>query len=301
MHLGNAFSCLMAWLAARSEGGRMVLRIEDLDPRNGDPEAARLVIGDLAWLGLDWDEGPIYQSRRGGAYAEAIARLEAKGLVYPCFCTRRELHAAEAPHASDGTYVYPGTCRELSEREVARRLAEGRRCGLRLRVSDAGDPAGQIAFEDEAYGLQAQDLARECGDILIRRSDGVVAYQLAVVVDDGDEGVTQVVRGRDLLGSTARQIYLQELLGLPRPSYLHVPLLVAPDGRRLSKRDRDLDLGILRERYGSPEPILGALACAVGMAERGEELGARDLVARFSVEALRRHRGDIVVDGSFLP
>lgn len=301
MHLGNAFSCLMAWLAARSEGGEMVLRIEDLDPRTQRREVAAQLIDDLRWLGLDWDRGPIYQHEQGEAYERALERLAERGLLYPCFCTRRELHAASAPHASDGTYVYPGTCRDLSPGEVSARRAAGRTPGLRLRVPEPGDPAGAIAFADEVYGPQRQDLAEECGDILVRRSDGVVAYQLAVVVDDGAEGVTQVVRGRDLLGSTARQIYLQGLLGLPRPVYLHVPLLVSPDGRRLSKREHDLDLGVLRERYGSPEPLLGALAHAVGMADAGEAVGAGELLDRFSVETLRAHSADIMVDEDFLP
>ncbi len=300
MHLGNAFSALIGWLAVRAAGGRMVLRIDDLDPRTQRPEVAAQLIDDLAWLGLDWDEGPLYQHDHGEAYARALASLDARGLLYPCFCTRRELHAASAPHASDGTYVYPGTCRRFSSEERAARLAEGRPHGLRLRVPDAGSPNAVIEFEDEAYGRERQDLAREVGDILVVRSDGVVAYQLACVVDDGMEGVSLVVRGRDLLGSTARQIYLQRLLGFTEPRYLHVPMLVAPDGRRLSKRERDLDLGALRAWLPGPEPLLGLLASAVGLAEPGEALGADALVGRFSPGALAAHREDIVVDERFL-
>ncbi len=300
MHLGNVFSALMGWLAVRSAGGRMVLRVEDLDPRTSDPALAATLIDDLAWLGLDWDEGPIYQHDRGDAYARALGSLDSRELLYPCFCTRRELHAASAPHASDGTYVYPGTCRCLSREERAARLAEDRPHGLRLLVPHAASPNALIRFEDEVYGPQSQDIVHEVGDILVQRSDGVVAYQLAVVVDDGDEGVSLVVRGRDLLASTARQIYLQRLLGFPQPRYLHVPMLVAPDGRRLSKRERDLDLGALRSRLPGPEPILGLLASVVRMAEPGEALGAAELIDRFSLEALRAHREDIVVDGEFL-
>lgn len=300
MHLGNAFSCLMAWLAARSAGGRMVLRIEDLDPRARDPEAARLVMDDLAWLGLDWDEGPFFQSGRGDAYAEAIARLEGLGLTYPCFCTRSELHAATAPHASDGTYVYQGTCKRLSAREAQRRSAS-RPPATRLSVPSEDDPAGTVTFEDACHGTVREVLARECGDFLVRRSDGVVAYQLAVVVDDAEMGVTQVVRGRDLLGSTARQIYLQRLLGYPTPRYAHVPLLVAADGRRLSKRDRDLDLGAIRARGERPGQVVGRLARLAGLAETGEEVSADRLVERFSWGYLRRNPNDVTVGRNFLP
>ena len=307
MHLGNVASCLVAWLGARSAGGRMVLRIEDLDPRAQSRAAAQLIMDDLRWLGLDWDEGPYYQSDRGELYATAIECLGAGtdetpglGLTYPCFCTRSELHAASAPHASDGTYVYAGTCRSLSAEEVARRSAI-RPPAARLRVPEADDPAGTIAFTDLVYGPQREALARECGDFLVRRSDGVVAYQLAVVVDDGEMGVTQVVRGHDLLGSCPRQMYLQRLLGYAEPAYGHVPLLVAPDGRRLSKREHDLDLGALRERYTGPEPLLGAIASHLGLAEPGEPMGATELVGRFSWDTLAANRADIVVDDTFLP
>ena len=308
MHLGNVASCLVAWLSARAAGGRMVLRIEDLDPRAQSRERANLIMDDLRWLGLDWDEGPVYQSERGELYEAAIERLGGSGilagtsglgLTYPCFCTRSELHAASAPHASDGTYVYAGTCRGLSAIEAASR-AERRAPATRLHVPEAGAPEGVIEFCDLAFGEVREDLARECGDFLVRRSDGVVAYQLAVVVDDAEMGVTQVVRGRDLLGSCARQMYLQDLLGYENPSYGHVPLLVAPDGRRLSKREHDLDLGALRECYAGPEVLLGAIAGSLGLAERGEAVSADALVGRFSWETIAAHRGDIVVDEGFL-
>ena len=309
MHLGNVASCLVAWLSARAADGRMVLRIEDLDPRAQSREAAELIMDDLRWLGLDWDEGPYWQSERGEAYEAAIERLGGSGvragssglgLTYPCFCTRSELHAASAPHASDGTYVYAGTCRGLGAGEVARR-AKTRAPATRLRVPSTDEPGGIVEFDDLAYGHVREDLARECGDFLVRRSDGVVAYQLAVVVDDGEMGVTQVVRGHDLLGSVARQVYLQRLLGYAQPGYGHVPLLVAPDGRRLSKREHDLDLGALRERYAGPEPLLGAIASHLGLAEPGEPVSADTLVGRFSWETIAAHRGDIVVGDGFLP
>ncbi|WP_455137061.1 tRNA glutamyl-Q(34) synthetase GluQRS [Thermophilibacter sp.] len=299
MHLGNAFSALMAWLSARSAGGEMVLRIEDLDPRARSRERAEALIDDLAWLGLDWDLGPVFQSERGVRYDAALAHLADAGLTYPCFCTRAELHAASAPHASDGTPVYPGTCRDLSPDEVARRSAT-RPPATRLRVPDADDPTGTIEFCDLAWGPRREVLARECGDFLVRRSDGVVAYQLAVVVDDAEMGVTQVVRGRDLLGSCARQIYLARLLGHEPPAFGHVPLLVAPDGRRLSKRERDLDLGALRERGVRPERVVGTLAGAAGLIEPGTDASASELVGVFSWDALAARREDIVVDAALL-
>ena len=299
MHLGNAFSALVAWLSARAAGGEMALRIEDLDPRASNRERAELLIEDLRWLGLDWDEGPYWQSERGEVYAQALARLADAGLTYPCFCTRAELHAASAPHASDGTPVYAGTCRGLSAEEVARRSAV-RQPATRLCVPDADDPAGTIEFRDLAYGPRREVLARECGDFLVRRSDGVVAYQLAVVVDDALMGVTQVVRGRDLLDSCARQIYLGGLLGYEPPEYGHVPLLVAPDGRRLAKRERDLDLGTLRARGVRPERVVSALARAAGLAEPGWEGSAAELVPLFSWDRIAARRDDIVVDDAFL-
>ena len=299
MHLGNAFSALIAWLSARSSGGRMVLRIEDLDPRASSRERAKTLIDDLAWLGLDWDEGPHYQSDRLAAYEDAIVRLEELGLTYPCFCTRAELHAASAPHASDGTYLYAGTCRGLSHEEVALR-AELRPPATRLRVPNEDDPAGTITWTDLGFGPRQEVLARECGDFLIHRSDAVIAYQLAVVVDDCLMGVNQVVRGCDLLGSSARQTYLARLLGFEAPTFGHVPLLVAPDGRRLSKRDRDLDLGALREAGAAPETVVGALAAAAGLVEAGAQARPSDLVDAFSWDKIAAHRGDIVVGEDFL-
>lgn len=294
MHAGNVFAALMAWLGVRSAGGRMVLRIEDLDPRAHRPEATQLLLDDLHWLGLDWDEGPYYQSERREVYVEAMRRLEELGLTYPCFCTRAELHAASAPHASDGTVLYAGTCRNLSPDEVARKRAL-RAPATRLVVPDEHDAAGTVDFCDLVYGPQHEVLAHSCGDFLVQRSDGVMAYQLAVVVDDALMGISQVVRGQDLLGSTARQIYLQRLLGYAQPTYAHVPLLVAPDGRRLSKRDRDLDLGQIRARESGPEQLLGRLATTVGLAEEGEEVRAEQLVSRFSWDVVRAHAQNNVV------
>ena len=282
MHLGNAFAALVAWLSVRAAGGEMVLRIEDLDPRAANRERAELLMDDLRWLGLDWDEGPYWQSERAAVYADALSRLADAGLTYPCFCSRAELHAASAPHASDGTPVYAGTCRGLSADEVARRSAK-RPPATRLRVPDADDPAGVVEFCDLAYGPQREVLARECGDFLVRRSDGVVAYQLAVVVDDALMGVTQVVRGADLLQSTPRQLCLYRLLGLPEPRFYHLPLLLAPDGRRLSKRDGDVSLEQLQTRWSAPE-IVGKLAFLAGQLDRPEPATPAELAPVFSWE-----------------
>lgn len=291
MHLGNVFSCLVAWLSARSQVGRIVLRIEDLDTRCRQ-EWADALMRDLEWLGLAWDEGPYYQRERIAQYEEALGRLNARGLTYPCFCTRSELHAASAPHASDGTPIYAGTCRGLSAAEVAHREAL-RPPATRLRVPGLDDAADVVEFVDRVYGAQCEALAAECGDFLIRRSDGVFAYQLAVVVDDAAMGVTEVVRGCDLLGSTPRQIYLQNLLGLPHPRYAHVPLLVAEDGRRLSKRDGDLDMGALKERFGTPERLLGWLAGRTGIAPNSDPRSADELAQLFSWNSVRAHRQNI--------
>lgn len=281
MHLGNVFSCLCAWLSARSQGGSIVLRIEDLDDRCKRPELAAQLIDDLAWLGLEWDEGPYYQHDRLDLYEDALHQLQDAGLTYPCFCTRAELHTASAPHASDGTPIYRGACRGLSAEEVARRSIL-RAPATRLRVPDVDDLAGDvIEFVDRTYGAQCEALATECGDFLVRRSDGVFAYQLAVVVDDARMGVTEVVRGADLLSSTARQLYLYRLLGLPAPKFAHCPLLLAPDGRRLSKRDGDQSLENLRAKY-TAEEIVGRLAFAYGLQPEPAPRTPESLIADFS-------------------
>ena len=301
MHLGNVWCALIAWLAVRTEGGTLTLRIEDLDPRKTPAGATEALIDDLRWLGLDWDEGPVFQSERAAIYEQHAARLERMGLTYPCFCSRAELHAAQAPHASDGTPIYAGTCRTLTDEQVRER-SRMRPAALRLRIPEAADPAGTIQFTDEVYGDQLECLAQECGDFLVRRSDGVHAYQLAVTVDDALMGVDYVVRGRDLLPSCARQIYLQRLLGFDQPRYAHLPMLMAPDGtRRLSKRERDCDLGFMRDHFGTPEVLIGRLAHLTGLVDSPEPLSARELATVFSWDRLRASadKGDIAVPGSF--
>ncbi len=279
MHLGNVFSALLAWLSVRAVGGKMVLRIEDLDPDRSKPAYADAIRQDLQWLGLDWDWESPCQSERTAVYCSAFEQLAAKGLVYPCYCTRAQLHAASAPHASDGSTIYSGACRNLSEEQ---RAAMTRKPAWRLKCEDE-----TISFHDGLRGFYRENLREECGDFIIRRSDGVYAYQLAVVVDDGDMDITQVVRGSDLLSSTPRQLYLYRLLELEPPEFYHVPLLVAPDGRRLSKRDGDLDLQALREHH-SPQELIGLLACAAGLLEKPVPCTPRELAQHFDWSRVTR-------------
>ncbi len=278
MHLGNLFSALLAWLSVRSADGELLLRMEDLDTQRCTEEYADVLRDDLRWLGLDWDREMPPQRSRSAYYDEILGRLGKAGQVFPCWCTRGDLkNAPNAPHASDGHPIYPGTCRDLTESERAERAA-ARPPLWRLRV-----PEETVSFTDGHYGPCSENLAAECGDFILRRADGVFAYQLAVVADDLAAGVTQVVRGRDLISSTPRQLYLYRLLGAPSPRYWHVPLLTAPDGRRLSKRDEDLDLGALRRRY-APEQLLGVLARAAGLLSDPEPCSARELIPLFSWE-----------------
>lgn len=279
MHLGNVFSALLAWLSARSQDGELILRIEDLDTQRCRPEYAEQMRQDLRALGLSWDREVQMQSQRSGVYARYVDILREKGLVYPCWCTRGDLRAASAPHASDGKPIYPGTCRHLSEAE---RASHDRPGALRVIVPDE-----TITFCDRLQGECAENLARECGDFIIRRADGVHAYQLAVVVDDALAGVTEVVRGRDLLDSTPRQLYLYRTLGFPAPEFAHVPLLEAADGHRLSKRERDLDLGALFKAH-TPEEILGDLAHLAGFWPENTPASARELLGAFSWDKVRK-------------
>ena len=279
MHLGNVFAALMAWLSVRSRGGEMVLRMEDLDTQRTSAEFAEILREDLNWLGLTYDRETPAQSTRSSVYDTYFKKLQVMGLLYPCYCTRSQLHSADAPHLSDGTYVYPGTCRNLTE---AQRSAFGRSPAWRVRVPDR---VWMVA--DKVQGSYTCNLATECGDMVVRRADGVYVYQLAVTVDDGEAGITEVVRGMDLLSSAPRQMYLQELFGFPHPEYAHVPMLLAPDGRRLSKRDRDLDLGQLRKQV-APERLIGTLAFAAGLTEKPEAVSARELAGEFAWEKLKK-------------
>ncbi len=281
MHLGNVFCALIAWLSARANGGRFLLRIEDLDTARCPKANADEILRDLAWLGLTWDGEIWYQSERADVYAQYLAVLAERQTVYPCFCSRAELHAAEAPHLSDGTPVYTGTCRALTPAQVAVFTQAGRRPSLRVQVPDR-----VIKFHDGLCGEAAQNLATDCGDFVVRRSDGVHAYQLAVVIDDALSGVTEVVRGEDLLYSTPRQIWLGQTLGFTEPHYYHVPLLTDADGRRLSKRDGDT-LAHVKEHYTARE-IVGALAYAAGLLDTPQPISPQELIGIFDWGKIKR-------------
>ena len=291
MHLGNLLAALLAWLDVRSAGGKLVLRIEDLDTQRTSREFAAQLMDDLRWLGLDWDEGglePDYmQSCRTAYYEEAFHVLEEQGLVYPCYCSRTERMAASAPHRDDGAVVYSGKCWHLTAAERAELERQGRRPAWRVRC-----PNLEVALEDGNCGPYSENLARDCGDFIVRRSDGVFAYQLAVVVDDALMGVNHVVRGRDLLCSAPRQAWLHRVLGYEPPRFFHTPLLLAPDGRRLAKRDHDLDMGPLRERY-SPEELVGLLAFVAGLLDRPQSAQAAELIPLFSWAKVPKN--DVVV------
>ena len=278
MHLGNVFAALIAWLSVRSQNGELVLRMEDLDTQRTSADFAAVLRDDLRWLGLDWDVETPPQSQRSDVYDRYFEKMADMGLLYPCYCTRSQLHSVNAPHLSDGTYVYAGTCRDLTE---AQRAAFDRKPAWRVKVPDK-----VWRIRDHVQGDYSLNLATDCGDMVVRRADGVYVYQLAVTVDDGEAGVTEVVRGMDLLSSAPRQMYLQELLGFDHPSYGHVPMLLAPDGRRLSKRDKDLDLGVLRQHI-TPEALIGTLAYAAGLTEKNEAISARELASIFSWEKLK--------------
>lgn len=272
LHLGNLRTALLAWCFARCDEGRFLVRMEDLTTEaSARFEAEQLE--SLALLGLCHDGEVVRQSERGGLYDEAIEELTRAGLTYPCFCSRREIRdAATAPHGPSPEGSYPGTCAELSKREIAERRAEGRREALRLRAG-----AALVEIRDRLRGVHSGVV----DDFVLRRGDGVAAYNLAVVVDDAAQGVSQVVRGDDLLETTPRQVLLQQLLGLLTPEYLHVPLVLGSDGQRLAKRHGAVTLP---ERIGageSPRRILGLLAASVGLAEPGECLEAAEVLRRF--------------------
>ena len=279
MHLGNVFAFLLAWLSVRAKDGSIVLRMEDLDTQRTSEEYADVLRDDLRWLGLTWDEETPAQSKRSDIYLQYFDKLQELGLLYPCYCTRSQLHSVNAPHLSDGTYVYPGTCRDLTP---AQQAAFDRKPAWRVKVPDK-----IWTVEDLVQGTYTENLATDCGDFVVRRADGVFVYQLAVTVDDALAGVTEVVRGVDLLSSAPRQMYLQTLFGFPQPDYAHVPLLVAPDGRRLSKRDKDLDLGVLRQRL-TPEQLIGALAFAAGLIPENTPISLPELTGEFAWEKVRK-------------
>lgn len=290
LHLGHARTFLVAWLSARAGDGRMILRIEDLDATRARPGAGAQAMADLRWLGLDWDEGPdrggpaspYVQSERTEAYRVALGRLIAEDRVYPCTCTRADIErAASAPHAGEGGPAYPGTCSKRSAIEVE--SLDERRFAWRFRL-----PPGPVLWDDRFLGPMSVDPAMAGGDFIVARSSGEFAYQLAVVADDAAMGVTEVVRGDDLIDSTPRQILLYRALGLASPTFAHVPLVIGPDGRRLAKRDGSIRLASLREAGMDPEWLVGLLAQSCGWADRLIPSRPGDWIANFSLATMPR-------------
>jgi glutamyl-tRNA synthetase len=289
MHLGNARTFLAAWLAVRGAGGRLIMRIEDLDRPRVLPGAESALLSDLHWLGLDWDEGPdsagpqapYRQSERFGLYRDALENLRQENRAFPCACSRAELEgAASAPHDDADGPVYPGTCRDLSEDDVmARAQARGRKVAWRFRADTR-----PISFSDGVFGAQQ----RIVDDFVLMRADGVPSYQLAVTVDDLAMGITQVVRGADLLGSTARQLALMGVLKGQAPTYAHVPLVLAPEGIRLAKRNRPIALEDLRNQGMSANTLRLQLARSLGIV-CDEYAEPAALVAQFSFNKLNTH------------
>jgi glutamyl-tRNA synthetase len=286
LHLGNARTLLINWLLARQRGWRVLLRIEDIDGPRIKKGADLQAIEDLNWLGIDWDEGPIYQSSRLGVYRQAIDELHRSGSTYPCICTRSEVaSAASAPHGEEASSVYPGTCRGRFESVAAAAIAVGRPPAIRFAI-----PEGLIEFDDRLAGHQQFDAARQLGDFVIAKADGTPAYQLAVVVDDAAMGVTDVVRGDDLLDSTPRQMLIYRALEMADriPDYYHLPLIKGPDGRRLAKRHGDTRLSHYRAAGVPAGRVLALLARWSGVQIKECECSARDLIDVFDLSRLPR-------------
>lgn len=334
MHIGNVYAMLAAWLSARSRGDRMLMRIEDVDKPRVIAGADRLMLDDLRWLGLDWDGEPIFQSQRTERYEYALKCLRSRGVLYPCFCSRADIRAASAPNEGDGFMVYPGTCRHLLRNhpgEVHSRLARGDQHSVRIAMpepramsdgpfanlytsSEASTPVRGdgiadciTSFDDCVYGPRHYDLPHEVGDSVIRRADGLFGYQLVVVVDDLDMGVDDIVRGRDLLRSTALQMWIRQCLlaggfrpecasdarvSAEHPKYVHLPLIDNAAGRRLAKRERSLDMGALRARGVTPEQIIGYCAWLLRLQSAPIPCKPADLLADFSWEPLRANHPD---------
>ena len=319
MHIGNIYAMLGAWLSARSSNDAIYLRIEDIDEPRVVPGAADLIMDDLQWLGLDWDGAPVYQSARHPLYEDALRTLQrltiddsgavtadttgnATPLIYPCFCSRADIRAASAPQEGDRFMIYPGTCRRLAETnpdEVRARLAQGRRHSLRIAMPASNST---IAFEDRVFGHQEFNVTREIGDSVVRRADGLFSYQLAVVVDDLAMGVDDVVRGRDLLRSNALQMWIrQALTGSTDYSYAHLPLIDNASGQRLAKREKSLDMGILRKHGATPERVIGYCAWLLGLqgdphSTHPQPMSAQEALTEFSWAKVRADTADRSLD-----
>lgn len=293
LHVGNVRTFLLTWLHVRAAGGTLVLRIDDLDGPRVKQGAGAQSIDDLRWLGLDWDEPErvLVQSERAATYDAAIARLAAAARAYPCTCTRSEVEAAaSAPHGPEGAR-YPGTCRGRWACPADAERATGRPAAIRFVADD-----GPVEFSDLLFGPQTFDVQSETGDFVIRKSSGTAAYQLATVVDDAESGVDLVIRGSDLLSSTARQILLRRALGLPVPSHLHLPLVVGPDGRRLAKRHGDTSVRALRAAGWSAAALVGRIAATAGLCAPDEAMRPRDLIPRY--DPARLSASPVIADAS---
>lgn len=319
MHIGNIYAMLGAWLSARSSNDAIYLRIEDIDEPRVVPGAADLIMDDLQWLGLDWDGAPVYQSARHPLYEDALRALQrltiddsgavtadatgnATPLIYPCFCSRADIRAASAPQEGDRFMIYPGTCRRLAETnpdEVRARLAQGRRHSLRIAMPASNST---IAFEDRVFGHQEFNVTREIGDSVVRRADGLFSYQLVVVVDDLAMGVDDIVRGRDLLRSNALQIWIrQALTDSTDYSYAHLPLIDNASGQRLAKREKSLDMGILRKHGVTPERVIGYCAWLLGLqgdphSTHPQPMSAQETLTEFSWAKVRTDTADRSLD-----
>lgn len=281
MHLGNVYAGLMAWLFAQYNKGAFLLRCEDIDTQRCKKEYAEVLLQDLAWLGITYDEKQtVYQTQRTMQYEKAFNTLKQKGLVYPCYCTRADLHTASAPHESDGHFIYSGKCRGINKAEKPRAF----------RVITQDEPC---SFIDGVYGKQSQNAFKDWGDFVIKRGDGGFCYQLAVVVDDFEFGITHIVRGRDLLQSVCAQRFLQKQLCFAPAQYSHLPLLVAPDKKRLSKREKSLDMGALRQKYKNSAELLGALAFKTGIIDKNQAISASELAQCFNPQKIKPQ--DIVI------
>lgn len=281
LHLGNLRTALVAWLLARSRGGRFLLRIEDLDPQRSRAEHEARQVADLRAIGIDWDGEPVRQSARTGLYLDALSRLESQGRVYPCWCSRAEIRAAaQAPHGPLPEGAYPGTCRRLTAAQRAERARTARRPPA-LRLDARGE---RIDFTDLLHG----DRDGVVDDFVLRRGDGIPAYNLAVVVDDAAQVIGEVVRGDDLMETTPRQLLLARLLGLAEPRYAHVALVLGPDGARLAKRHGAITLEDMAAHGRDPAEALSWMARSLGLTEEGERVTAADLVERFDPERLPR-------------
>ena len=315
IHLGNIFSFLLTWADARSRADKIVFRMDDLDERCQNKEVQQTLIDDLRWLGIEWDGRVVYQSERVDIYQDAFDALSRKNLLYPCFCSRASLHAASAPHASDGTPIYAGTCKELTPEQV-RVLSGERNPAWRAMVPDM-----IFRFTDDVFGAFSQNLKTECGDFIIRRSDGVFAYQLASAVDDAQMGVTRIMRGCDLLASTPRQLWLVGEIGArdkftacekdarlefsqheigardlltERFAFAHLPMLVNEKGQRLAKRDKSLDLGVMRAQGITASQLRGKVAWLAGFIDEQSELTAEEFVGVYNVYSLKKCGAKIV-------